>query len=309
MHKNLTSMVKIDYQPKLDFNQVLITPKRTTLNSRKEVCLEREFKFKNGQSWTGIPIMVANMATTGTLSVYKEVSKFKMLTCLHKFYGLNDFLTFNKDNTECPLDKEYFIVSTGIRENDFENLCEICDNIETKWICIDVANGYIPNLLTFCKKVREKYPNHIIIAGNVATPEMTEALCLEGDVDIVKAGIGPGACCTTRLKTGIGIPQLSCIMDCSDAVPGIGRYIIGDGGITCPGDLSKAFCGGADFVMMGGVFSGHIENDGDIIERVENGQVKKFKLVYGMSSTYAMVTHYGKKIRTALAKDEPLKFH
>ena len=288
-------MVKIDSTQKLDFNNVLITPKRSTLNSRKEVNLQRSFIFSHGQTWNGLPIMTANMTSTGTLDVYKEVVQYKMLTCLHKFYNKNHFEQYNINNPTNQLDPEYFIVSTGIRENDYENLCEICDNIPTKWICIDVANGYIPSLLTFCKKVRNRYPKHIIIAGNVATSEMTEALCLEGGVDIIKCGIGPGSVCTTRKKTGVGVPQLSCIMDCADAAHGINRHIIGDGGITCPGDLSKAFCGGADFVMMGGVFSGHIENPGDIIEKIIDGEVKKFKRFYGMSSTHAMNTHYGKK--------------
>lgn len=288
-------MAIINKEPMIDFNQVLITPRRSTLNSRKEVDIEREFNFSRGQSWRGVPIITANMATTGTLGIYKEVSKYKMLTCLHKFHTLGDLLEYNVMHEDSPLNKDFFIVSTGIRENDFENLCNICDNIETKWICIDVANGYIPNLITYCKKVRMRFPNHIIIAGNVATGSMASALCEEGDVDIIKVGIGPGCGCTTRLKTGVGIPQLSCIMDCAKEVHKFGKYIIGDGGITCPGDMSKAFCGGADFVMMGGVFAGHIENPGDIIEKTIDGIIKKFKLFYGMSSTHAMMTHYGKK--------------
>jgi GMP reductase len=286
-------MVKIDFTQKLDFHNVLITPKRSTLNSRKEVDLEREFKFHCGQTWKGVPIMAANMATTGTFGVYEVLSTYKMLTCLHKFHTLSDFTEYK--NQGGTLNPEYFVVSTGIRENDFENLCEICDTIESKWICIDVANGYIPNLISFCKKVRARYPNHILIAGNVATSEMAEALCLEGKIDVIKAGIGPGSACLTRKKTGVGVPQLSCIMECADAVHGINHHVVGDGGITCPGDLAKAFCGGADFVMMGGMFSGHLENPGEVIERIVGGEVKKFKMFYGMSSTFAMNTHYGKK--------------
>jgi GMP reductase len=287
-------MVKIDYTAKLDFSQVLITPKRSTINSRKDVDLTRKFEFKNGQTWEGVPIICANMATTGTFDVYDVLKEHKILTCLHKFYTLEDFKVF-ENKTGKPMDKEYFIVSTGISDKDYENLCNICDSIDSKWICVDIANGYIPNMINFCKKVRIRFPNHILIAGNIATPEMAEALCLEAGVDIIKAGIGPGSVCTTRVKTGVGIPQLSCIMDCADAVHGINRFLIGDGGITCPGDLSKAFCGGADFVMMGGVFAGHLENPGEIIEKNIDGRMKKFKLFYGMSSTHAMMEHYGKK--------------
>ena len=128
-------------------------------------------------------------------------------------------------------------------------------------------NGYISKFLEFCKKVRRQFPNHIIVAGNVATREMVETLLIEADVDIVKVGIGPGSVCTTRKKTGVGMPQLSCVLECADAAHGVGKYIVSDGGITCPGDMSKAFCGGADFVMMGGSFAGHDENPGDIITK------------------------------------------
>ena len=283
-------MPRIDYQPKLDFNQVLITPKRSNLNSRSQVNLERTFTFKNGQTWTGVPIICANMSSTGTFEVYNELSKYKMITCFHKFYTLQDFIE-QKDN----LNKEYFMISTGISDSDFEKVKEICNNIDVKWLCVDIANGYIPKFLEFCKKIKLEFPDKIIVAGNVATPDMVNTLCLEGNIDIVKCGIGPGSACTTRLKTGVGMPQLSCIMDCGDAAHGVGKYIIGDGGITSPGDLSKAFCGGADFVMMGGVFAGHLENPGEMIEKVVDGVVKKYKLFYGMSSTHAMIKFYGKK--------------
>ena len=283
-------MPRIDYQPKLDFNQVLIMPKRSNLNSRSQVNLERTFTFKNGQTWTGVPIICANMSSTGTFEVYNELSKYKMITCFHKFYTLKDFIQ-QKDN----LNKDYFMISTGISESDFEKVKEICNNIDVKWLCVDIANGYIPKFLEFCKKIKLEFPDKIIVAGNVATPDMVNTLCLEGNIDIVKCGIGPGSACTTRLKTGVGMPQLSCIMDCGDAAHGVGKYIIGDGGITSPGDLSKAFCGGADFVMMGGVFAGHLENPGEMIEKVVDGVVKKYKLFYGMSSTHAMIKFYGKK--------------
>jgi GMP reductase len=297
-------MPRIENQPKLDFNQVLITPKRSNLNSRKEVELKRTFTFKSGQTWTGIPIICANMSTTGTFEVYDLLSKYGMLTALHKFYTADDIKAHRDKCQErgTPMNEDYYMISTGISDKDFERLTSICDNVSVKWICIDIANGYIPKFLEFCKKVRVKYPDKIIVAGNVATPDMVNTLCIEGGVDIVKCGIGPGSACTTRLKTGVGMPQLSCIMDCGDAAHGVGKYIIGDGGITCPGDLSKAFCGGADFVMMGGVFAGHDENPGEIIEKVVRGdgtnspnQLQKFKMFYGMSSTHAMMKFYGEK--------------
>jgi len=279
-------MNKIEQDDKLDFSNVLIRPKRSTINSRSEVDLSRTFKFMySSYKWSGIPIIAANMDTTGTFEVYSILSTFKIITAMHKHYDLKDYKTYGIDK----LDPNYYMISTGISDNDFIRLKEIMDFTNCNWICVDIANGYISNLVTFCKKVREAYPDKIIVAGNIVSREMVEELILNGKVDIVKVGIGQGSACLTRLQTGVGMPQLSAILECSDAAHGVGGLIIGDGGITCPGDMAKAFGGGADFVMMGGQFAGHDENPGDIVER--NGE--KYKLFYGMSSQHAMEKHYG----------------
>lgn len=281
-------MNKIESGEKLDFNHVLIRPKRSTIQSRSEVCLERPFKFKySTKQWTGVPIIAANMDTTGTFEVYETLSKHKMITAFHKFYSAEDYNAYQKSH---PLDPNYFMVSTGIHDRDLTKLQEILSVIECHWICVDIANGYIQPLVEFCKKLRELYPEKIIIAGNVVTREMVEELILNGHVDAVKIGIGPGSVCTTRLKTGVGMPQLSAVLECADAAHGVDGHIISDGGITCPGDMAKAFGAGADFVMVGGQFAGHDQNPGDIIE--ENG--KRYKMFYGMSSDKAQETHYGK---------------
>ena len=281
--------MKIETTPQLDFHNVLIRPKRTTITSRSEVDLERQFTFPHSTlKWKGVPIIAANMDTTGTFEVYDELSKHKMITCLKKFYNLKDFKKRNE--TGNPLNPDYFMISTGIDERQMSNLHDIVNESKAKWICVDVANGYMEQMITYCEKLRVCFPDKIIVAGNVATREMVEALIINGKVDGVKIGIGPGSACLTRLKTGVGVPQLSAIIDCADAAHGCGGFIIGDGGITCPGDMSKAFGGGADFVMCGGVFAGHDENPGEVVE--ENGD--KFKLFYGMSSQHAMEKHYGK---------------
>ena len=293
-------MTIIDSDPKLDFNNVLIRPKRSTINSRSKVDLIRSIKFKNTETtWNGVPIIAANMATTGTFEVYNVLKTYKIVTAMHKFYTLDDYKNFNQENSSSPLDPNYFMVSCGMSENNLLNLQLILSEIKCNWICIDIANGYINDFVNFCKRVRELFPNHIIVAGNVATREMVEELIINGKVDVVKIGIGPGSACTTRKKTGVGMPQLSAVMECADAAHGLGGHIICDGGITCPGDMSKAFCGGADFVMMGGQFAGHDENPGELIEKVITGygtpnKIQKFKLFYGMSSSHAMKTHYGK---------------
>ena len=278
-------MTKIISGTHLDFNNVLIRPKRSTLTSRSQVNLEREFKFKHSSiKWKGVPVMSANMDTTGTFEVYNVLSKYKILTVMHKFYGLEDYIA-NKDN----LDPNLFAVSSGISDKDYEKLVEILDAIDCNWICIDIANGYLSGMVDYCKRVRARFPDKIIIAGNVVTREIVEELILIGGVDVVKVGIGPGSACTTRLKTGVGMPQLAAVLECSDAAHGVGGHIISDGGITCPGDMAKAFGGGADFVMVGGQFAGHDENPGEIME--ENG--KKMKWFYGMSSDKAQEKHYG----------------
>lgn len=277
----------IDSNYKLQFENVMIKPCLSDISSRSKVNLERTFTFKNNIeslnkreiSWTGIPIISANMDTTGTFEVYNVLSQYKMLTAMNKFYTLTDY-----QNCGLQLNPDYFMVSTGITDANYANLNEILDKIECKWICIDVANGYTKSFINFCIKIREKYPNKIIVAGNVCTVEAVDILLYTADVDIVKIGIGPGLACLTRMKTGIGIPQFSAIIDCKK------NYIISDGGIKSPGDMAKAFCGGADFVMVGSEFAGHDENPGEIIE--ENYQ--KYKIFYGMSSKHAMEKHNGK---------------
>jgi GMP reductase len=282
-------MTKIESGDKLDFNNVLIRPKRSTICSRSEVDLKREFKFRNckSKSWNGVPIISANMDTTGTFEVYECLKEHCIITALHKFYTKNDFIKYQETNV---LDPNFFMVSSGISESDFQNLCEIMSIVDCHWICIDIANGYIDSFLHFCKRVRTQFPDKIIVAGNVVTRELVEQLILDGGVDVVKVGIGPGSACTTRMKTGVGMPQLSAVMECSDAAHGVNGHIISDGGITCPGDMAKAFGAGADFVMVGGQFAGHTQNPGNIIE-IDGKQYKQF---YGMSSDVAQKTHYGK---------------
>tara|TARA_Y100000813_G_scaffold30680_1_gene19469 strand:- start:2291 stop:3343 length:1053 start_codon:yes stop_codon:yes gene_type:complete len=285
--------MSIEHTPLYDFNNVLIRPKRTVIYSRSAVDLEREMTFLYSPlKWKGIPIIAANMDTTGTLGVYEELSKHKMITCFNKFYTYADFENYLLNKT---LDPEYFMISTGICSMSgysffLENMSKIIQLTNAKFICVDVANGYMQKVVDFCHKLRGDFRDKIIIAGNVATREMTEELIINGKVDGVKIGIGPGSACLTRMKTGVGVPQLSAIMECADAAHGCGGFIIGDGGITCPGDMAKAFGGGADFVMCGSVFAGHDENPGDIV--VEDNV--KYKLFYGMSSDYAQQKHYGK---------------
>ncbi|WP_046758721.1 GMP reductase [Kordia jejudonensis] len=280
--------MRIENDIKLGFKDVMIRPKRSTLKSRSQVSLERTFKFLHSSYvWNGIPIMAANMDTVGTFEMAKALAAHKMFTAIHKHYSIDEWNAFM---TSIPQDYiPYFAVSTGTSEQDNEKLRTIFTiHPQLRFICIDVANGYSQHFVDFVKNARAQFPDKVIIAGNVVTGEMVEELILSG-ADIVKVGIGPGSVCTTRVKTGVGYPQLSAIIECADAAHGLGGQIISDGGCSIPGDLSKAFGAGADFVMLGGMLSGHQESGGELIER--NGE--KFKQFYGMSSKTAMEKYVG----------------
>ncbi|GAA4974976.1 GMP reductase [Algibacter aquimarinus] len=280
--------MRIEYDIRLGFKDVMIRPKRSTLKSRSEVDLERHFKFLHSPStWSGIPIMAANMDTVGTFEMAKALSNKKLFTAIHKHYSIKDWETFIS-NASTGFEN-YVAVSTGISEKDSLKLASIIKlHPSLKFICIDVANGYSEHFADFVKHTRNLYPEKVIIAGNVVTGEMVEELLLSG-ADIVKVGIGPGSVCTTRIKTGVGYPQLSAIIECADAAHGLGGQIISDGGCTTPGDIAKAFGAGADFVMLGGMLAGHSESGGEVIEK----QGKPYRKFYGMSSSTAMEKHVG----------------
>ncbi len=282
--------MKIKEDIKLDFSDVLIEPQRSTLKSRKEVSLEREMKFYHSNKiWKGVPIISANMDTTGTFEIAEALAEHKMITAVHKHYTLEEWNNFIKKHQEKPEIFNHIMVSTGTSESDFEKLKNIM-KMEDKifFICIDIANGYSEHLSDFVRNARNEFPEAVITAGNVVTGNMTEALILAG-ADIVKVGIGPGSVCTTRKMTGIGYPQLSAVMECQNSAHGLGGHIISDGGCTVAGDVSKAFGANSDFVMLGGMLAGHDESGGEIVEK----EGKKFKRFYGMSSEEAMKKHSG----------------
>ena len=281
--------MRVDRDFKLDFDDVLIRPKRSTLSSRRLVDLNRKFEFRHSnETWEGIPVIAANMDTTGTFEIAESLKKEKMLTAVHKFYSLGQWSKAINSN---QIDLEHCAVTFGVEEA--ENAEEFFDYLKKnnlnkpKFICLDVANGYTELFLDLVKKIRSKFDNPLI-AGNVVTGEMTEALILAG-ADIVKIGIGPGSVCTTRTVTGVGYPQLSAIIECADAAHGLRGHVISDGGCSKPGDVAKAFGAGADFVMLGGMFAGHEESGGELIEK----DGKKYKQFYGMSSDTAMERYYG----------------
>jgi GMP reductase len=308
--------MRIDQDLKLDYKDVLIRPKRSTLKSRSEVSLERRFTFRNylpdfpdnvrNYHYRGVPIMAANMDGVGTFKMASELGKQGIFTCLVKTYSAEQLIEFFGDS----IDRGYVAMSIGTSQADFDKLCTVYEKVENnlKYVCMDIANGYSEHFTAHVRKVRDAFPHIVIIAGNVVTGEMTEELILAG-ADIIKVGIGPGSVCTTRIQTGVGYPQLSAVIECADAAHGLGGHIIADGGCTCPGDVAKAFAAGADFVMLGGMLAGHDEGDGKVVTKkyvtnevqwnvVTGGyepvyETKDFVQFYGMSSEAANTKHFG----------------
>lgn len=280
--------MRIENDIKLGFKDVMIRPKRSTLRSRAEVSLVRTFKFRHsGKTWEGVPVMAANMDTVGTFNMALAMAEHKAFTAIHKHYSTEEWAAFM--HTAPPHITQHIAVSTGSGKADAEKLKSIMEQCPAlQFICIDVANGYSEHFVDYVKKTRAAFPDKVILAGNVVTGEMVEELLLAG-ADIIKVGIGPGSVCTTRVKTGVGYPQLSAIIECADAAHGLKGQIISDGGCKVPGDVSKAFGGGADFVMLGGMLAGHDESGGELVEK--NGI--QYKMFYGMSSETAMNKYAG----------------
>lgn len=280
--------MRIEEDVKLDFKDVLIRPKRSTLSSRKEVDVTRDYVFKwSGRTFSGVPIIAANMDGVGTFEMAKAFLKDGngLTVALHKHYALENLMSFFDEN-----DSASVWYSIGMVKDDQDKLTKFLQQRPDKIdkICVDVANGYSQHFVDFVKRIRDQVPELTIMAGNVVTGEMVEELILSG-VDVVKVGIGPGSVCTTRKMTGVGYPQLSAVIECADAAHGLGGLICADGGCTVPGDLAKAFGAGADFVMLGGMLAGHTQSEQEVVEI--NGE--KFLSFYGMSSDTAMKKHKG----------------
>ena len=303
--------MRTETEVKLDYSNVLLRPKRSTLGSRSDVEITRTLG-----PFTGIPLVAANMDGVGTLRMADVLADKSMFTCLVKSYKIKELVDWfiDKDRREQRLNHTAY--SLGILEEDLTKFRAVNSGADVKYVCVDVANGYSERFIDFVARFRDEFPNKIIIAGNVVTGDITEELILRG-ADIVKVGIGPGSVCTTRIQTGVGHPQLSAVIECADAAHGLGGYIIADGGCTCPGDVVKAFAGGADFVMLGGMLAGHDEGGGDVIEKAylsneldtETGKQivdnKYFVQFYGMSSYIANEKHFGglKDYRSAEGKE------
>ena len=282
--------MRINTDPKLNFEDVLLQPKRSTLSSRKDVDMTRNFTFRNsGKQMNFLPIFASNMDGVGTFSMAKALQEHKMMTVITKSTTLEQW----RAAAGTGLRMQSVSVCTGTNvmwdpeAQDYKNMQQVLEMFpDVKMITVDVANAYHQNFVDFIKRVRDEYPDKTIIAGNVVTPEMVEELIICG-ADVVKVGIGPGSVCTTRTMTGVGVPQFSAIVECSDAANGVGGHIMADGGCVYPGDIAKAFGGGAHMVMIGGMLAGHDESEQPVVD----GRVE----FYGMSSDRAREVHGKRK--------------
>lgn len=281
--------MRIENDPKLDFKDVLIRPKRSTLASRSNVDITRAIPFRHAKRhWSGFPLIAANMDVVGTIGMARALKQVGAMVALHKYYPVEALVAFFRSE-----DSANSFYTIGTNEADHEKFERVKREVAIPMICLDVANGYTEAFVDMVKRVRDGNPDAIIMAGNVVTGDMTEALVL-GGADIVKVGIGPGSVCTTRKMTGVGYPQLSAIIECADAAHGLKGQVCGDGGCTVPGDVAKAYGAGADFVMLGGMLAGHDECEGEIRFEMRDGEkVPVAMTFYGMSSDTAMKKHAG----------------
>jgi len=334
-------MTRLYTEPQLDFCDVLFQPKRTTLNSRSEANVLRNYKFKYyPYTMTSCGIMAANMATTGTMEMHNVLKTYDAITCLHKHYDIDEIAN------SITQSEQLLFISTGLKDDKKKLFKLLEEHPLIDKVCVDIANGYIPKLIAFVKELRSKFPRLLIMAGNVVTGDMVQDLILNG-ADIVKCGIGPGSVCITRTQTGVGRPQLSTILECSDAAHGVGGMICADGGCTCPGDIAKAFGAGADFVMLGGMLAGADEAAGELVTKTyETNELghsawtdtkgiihsmdekrpdntfshwtdeykvykhEKYKQFYGMSSKLAQEKHFGgmKQYRTTEGREKLIPY-
>jgi GMP reductase len=281
--------MRIENDVKLDFKDVLIRPKRSTLNSRAQVDINRGFRFLHtGGEWSGFPLIAANMDVTGTIPMARALHRFGAMVALHKHYPVDMLADFFREDESA---NAFYTIGTA--DADWEKFTAVKALTPIGKICLDVANGYTEKFVEGVKRARDANPDAVIMAGNVVTGDMTEALLLAG-ADIVKVGIGPGSVCTTRKMTGVGYPQLSAVIECADAAHGLKGQVCADGGCTVPGDIAKAYGGGADFVMLGGMLAGHDECEGEIVYEEKNGERRATAMVfYGMSSDTAMKKYSG----------------
>lgn len=271
------------YSRGITFDDVLLVPGYNGIRSRQAVNTE----VSMGNLRLQIPIISANMDTVTGFAMASEMSRLGGMGIIHRFMSIEDnvkeFLLAK--NQGAPVG-----VSIGVSEEGMQR-AEALIHAGAQVICVDVAHGHSKMMNQTIRRLKEKYKDNIcIIAGNVATYAGADYLAAAG-ADIIKVGIGPGSVCTTRIKTGFGVPQLSAIFDCKK----VDRPLIADGGIRFPGDAVKALAAGASCVMLGGMLAGTDETPGEQHEigRHPDGSARYVKVFRGMASKEAQEDFMG----------------
>lgn len=286
----------------LTFDDVLLLPNYNHWDSRRLVDITST--DKTGRFSLAMPIMSANMDTITGAEMAKFMHSKGGIGVLHRFMDIHTNEKIFR-SVHCPV-----FVSVGCAEHEYERI-EALRDAGAEYFCVDVAHAHSKILGKALKRFRQMLPNSFIMAGNVATYAGADYLVSLG-ADIVKVGIGGGSVCTTRIKTGFGVPSLKAIKDCSR----INRSIVADGGIRMSGDIVKALAFGADFVMVGGMLAGTKPTPGKVVTN-SNGQ--KVKLYRGMASKEAQEdfmgpltgwkTAEGVSIEVPYREDEDLIIH
>lgn len=260
----------------ITFDDVLLVPAYNHHESRRLV--ETAVTDKLGKLTLKLPLFSSNMDTITGCDMANFMGKHGAMGVLHRF------LTIEENVEEFKRCNFPSFVSVGCTKQELER-AEALRDAGAEYFCVDVAHAHAKYVGTTVKKLRDILPNACIMAGNVATYAGADYLASCG-ADIIKAGIGGGSVCSTRIKTGYGIPMLTCIQDCVR----VDRSIVADGGLRTPGDIVKALAFGADFVMLGGMFAGTRPTPGKVITK-DNGQ--KVKQYRGMASREAQENFMG----------------
>lgn len=258
------------------FDDVLLVPAYNHFESRRLV--ETKLTDKSGKLTLELPVISSNMDTVTESTMANFMASKGAMGALHRFMSIEDNIAQFKESPAKTF------VSIGCSEAEIER-AEALRDAGADYFCIDVAHGHAKYVGKTLKSLREVLKNACIMAGNVATYAGADYLASCG-ADIVKAGIGGGSVCSTRIKTGYGIPMLTCIQDCAR----IDRSIVADGGIRTPGDIVKALAFGADFVMIGGLLAGCAPTPGDVITKEDGTKVKQYR---GMASLEAQEDFMG----------------
>jgi len=236
-----------------NFSDVYIMPKRTTIKTLKNINLNRNFNFKNsGRSWQGIPIVSSNSLSTGNARVYESLLKNDMMTIFNEsieHYPGN--LNHDRSMYSCSSDYLKLLTDIGINKPNF--------------VCFDHENGYFKDFQDSILEFKNTYPDITVCAGNIFTPNEVHRLINNCGVDIVKIGMGSNNISNIANKSGVGYPELTCIMECAEAAKSSDGYVMCDYDIKNCGDIGKAFAAGSDFVMLDNMLDGHDENGGKLI--------------------------------------------